>query len=126
MDECEKHQVKAESINADGTRFIVRAAAEVGAPVGIAEAWGTTDAQAVNGLRTRLRDARADALVAILRTGRLRLPWAPFGELPNGTPALDTLLALGQPGSRARGWRAEGLPVATARDRDTYAWVEST
>jgi len=33
VDECEKHQIKAESINADGTRFIVQAAAEVGAHV---------------------------------------------------------------------------------------------
>ena len=33
VDECEKYQIKAESINADGTRFVVQAAAEVGAHV---------------------------------------------------------------------------------------------
>lgn len=33
VDECERHKIKAESINADGTRFVVQTAAEVGAHV---------------------------------------------------------------------------------------------
>lgn len=35
----------------------------------------------------------ARAFVRSLRTGRLFPPLAPFGELPNGTPALDFLLS---------------------------------
>lgn len=36
-----------------------------------------------------VRGADPDVLVRILATGRLTMPFAPFGELPNGTPAVD-------------------------------------
>lgn len=68
------------------------------AAVGVIERW--TDDTALPVVRRVLRAAAglppggpaptdADALVRVLATGRLAAPFAPFGELPNGTPALD-------------------------------------
>jgi hypothetical protein len=103
-------------------------AAGTGAPVVVAEHWGgAREGPGLAGaLRRRLSDLRADALVETLRTGRLRLPWAPFGELPNGTGAIDGVIATGDPATRVAGWRDRGLAVAVERGRDTLAWVTST
>lgn len=63
------------------------------AQVGLVESWA---AWREGGVRGRLESAlRAhlgpDALAKVLFTGRLAPPFAPVGELPNGTPALDWL-----------------------------------
>lgn len=58
-----------------------------GAPagVGVLARWG-----ADHGLRGAIADRTGpEALVRVLATGRLGPPFAAFGELPNGTPAVD-------------------------------------
>jgi hypothetical protein len=85
------------------------------AAVGIFEPW-TDDGAAPPFARRWIRAAAglgpappgptdADALVRVLASGRIAPPFAAFGELPNGTPALDFV------GIRWRG----GVDAAVAR-----------
>lgn len=66
------------------------------AQVGLIEGWGTW--KPANNLNPRhhadvsMRERLGpDALLKVLATGRLAPPFSVFGELPNGTPALDVL-----------------------------------
>lgn len=54
--------------------------------IGVVERWGAATRRVwLPGM-----DADpADALIEVLSTGRLKPPFAPIGELPNGTPAVD-------------------------------------
>jgi hypothetical protein len=72
--------------------------------VGVMERWSGLR----GGLGARVRGAGdpAESLFRVLATGRLALPFAAVGELPNGTPAVDVL-----------GLRCDGADPAKAVDR---------
>jgi hypothetical protein len=93
-------------------------AARAGVDVLVAESFGGDAASPREALAGRLADATRERFVEVLRTGRLGLPWAVGGELPNGTPALDGLLALGTPAAATTArWRTRGLAFTLVHDR---------
>ncbi len=57
--------------------------------VGTIATWGRSPAGVVERARRAVGGEGADAWVKVLATGKLAPPFALFGELPNGTPALD-------------------------------------
>lgn len=83
----------------------------------VAERFGGEADTAREALAAILADATRERFVEVLRSGKLGLPWAVGGELPNGTPALDGLLVLGAPSAATVGrWHARGLAFRLVRD----------
>ncbi len=92
-------------------------AARAGVDVLVAERFGGDTALVREALAGLLADATRERFVEVLRSGRLGLPWSVGGELPNGTPALDGLLALGAPSAATvTRWQARGLAFRLVPD----------